>query len=129
LEGVIGLGAAIDYIKKIDIINIKSHNDIIRKYCLDQMRKIKGLKIYGHTTDNTGPVISFNIKGIQSYDLSQLLAQQNIYIRSGHHCAQPIMRKLNIDSSNRASLYIYNDLEDIDKFIIGIKKSVKMLID
>ena len=129
LEGVIGLGAAIDYIKKIDIINIKSHNDIIRKYCLDQMRKIKGLKIYGHTTDNTGPVISFNIKGVQSYDLSQLLAQQNIYIRSGHHCAQPIMRKLNIDSSNRASLYIYNDLEDIDKFIIGIKKSVKMLID
>ena len=129
LEGVIGLGAAIDYIKKIDIINIKSHNDIIRKYCLDQMKKIKGLKIYGHTTDNTGPVISFNIKGIQSYDLSQLLAQQNIYIRSGHHCAQPIMRKLNIDSSNRASLYIYNDLEDIDKFIIGIKKSVKMLID
>lgn len=128
LEGVIGLGAAIDYIKKIDIINIKSHNDIIRKYCLDQMRKIKGLKIYGHTTDNTGPVISFNIKGVQSYDLSQLLAQQNIYIRSGHHCAQPVMEKLNIDSSNRASLYIYNDLEDIDKFIIGIKKSVKMLI-
>jgi len=72
-------------------------------------------------------VISFNIDGIHSYDLAQLLAQQNIYIRSGHHCAQPIMRKLNIESSNRLSLYIYNDLKDIDSFIKGIKKSINML--
>ena len=114
IEGVIGLGAAIDYVKNIDIANIKSHNEVIKNYCLEQLNSIDGLIVYGHKTKNSGPVISFNIEGIQSYDLSQLLAQQNIFVRSGHHCAQPIMKKLNINSSNRASLYIYNDLEDID---------------
>ena len=128
IEGVIGLGAAIDYLKEIDMINIKYHNQVIKKYCLDQMRSIDNLKVYGHITNNAGPVISFNVDGIHSYDVAQLLAQQNIYIRSGHHCAQPIMRKLNIESSNRASLYIYNDLKDIDNLINGIKKAVKMLV-
>ena len=127
IEGVIGLGAAIDYVKTIDIVNIKSHNEVIKNYCLEQLKSIDDLTIYGHKTKNAGPVVSFNIEGVQSYDLSQLLAQQNIFIRSGHHCAQPIMRKLNINSSNRASLYIYNDLEDIDHFVKGIKKAVKIL--
>ncbi len=128
IEGVIGLGAAIDYISEVGIINIKSHNEILKKNCLEKLRSIDNLKIYGHKNENTGPVISFNIEGIQPYDLSQLLAQQNIFIRSGHHCAQPIMRKLDISSSNRASLYIYNDLADIDQFIEGIKKAVRMLV-
>ena len=127
IEGVIGLGAAIDYVNNIDIANIKSHNEVIKNYCLEQLNSIDGLIVYGHKTKNSGPVISFNIEGVQSYDLSQLLAQQNIFVRSGHHCAQPIMKKLNINSSNRASLYIYNDLEDIDKFAEGIKKAVKIL--
>ena len=127
IEGVIGLGAAIDYVNNIDIANIKSHNEVIKNYCLEQLNSIDGLIVYGHKTKNFGPVISFNIEGVQSYDLSQLLAQQNIFVRSGHHCAQPIMKKLNINSSNRASLYIYNDLEDIDKFAEGIKKAVKIL--
>ena len=127
IEGVIGLGAAIDYVKNIDMVNIKSHNEVIKNYCIEKLKSIDGLMIYGHKNKNAGPVISFNIEGIQSYDLSQLLAQQNIFIRSGHHCAQPIMEKLNINSSNRASLYIYNDLKDIDYFVKGIKKAVKIL--
>ena len=89
---------------------------------------IKDIKIYGHK-NSSGPVISFNIKGIQPYDLSQLLAQQNIFIRAGHHCAQPTMDRLNIQSSNRLSLYIYNDFEDIDRLIKGIKKSIQLLSD
>ena len=127
IVGAIGLGVAIDYLKEINISRVKMHNQIITEYCLDELRKIDKLKVYGHINNNTGPVISFNIDGIHSYDLAQLLAQQKIYIRSGHHCAQPIMRKLNIESSNRLSLYIYNDLKDIDCFIKAIKNSINML--
>ena len=106
---------------------IKSHNQLITKYCLEGLKSINNLKVYGHR-EQSGPVISFNIEGIHSYDLTQLLSQQNIYIRSGHHCAQPIMRRLDIESSNRVSLYIYNDLKDIDNFIEGIEKSIKILL-
>ena len=127
IVGAIGLGVAIDYLKEINISRVKMHNQIITEYCLSELRKIDKLKVYGHINNNTGPVISFNIDGIHSYDLAQLLAQQKIYIRSGHHCAQPIMRKLNIESSNRLSLYIYNDLKDIDCFIKAIKNSINML--
>ena len=127
IVGVIGLSYALDYINKIGIEKIQSHNQILTQYCIEELNNINNLKVYGHH-NNTGPVISFNIKDIHSYDLAQLLAQQNIYIRSGHHCALPIMKRLNIESSNRASLYIYNDLKDIDNFIEGIKKSIKILL-
>ena len=127
ISGAIGLKHAIQYIKKLGIENIELHNKYITKYCLDKLRQeIDGINIYGHKKDS-GPIISFNIRGVHSYDLSSLLAQQNIYIRSGHHCAQPIMKKLNIESSNRISLYIYNDKKDIDFFIKAIKKAVNIL--
>ena len=127
IVGVIGLASALEYLNQWGIDRIKSHNQLITKYCLEKLNNIDNLKIYGHH-NNAGPVISFNIKGIHSYDLAQLLAQQNIYIRSGHHCAQLIMSKLNIESSNRISLYIYNDIQDIDNLIKGIEKSVRILI-
>ena len=127
IAGVIGLSQALDYINRIGIEKIKLHNQFLTEYCIEKLNNINNLKVYGHH-NAAGPVISFNIKGIHSYDLVQLLAQQNIYIRSGHHCAQPIMKKLNIESSSRASLYIYNDLKDIDNFIEGIEKSIKILL-
>ena len=127
IAGVVGLSYALDYIDKIGIDKIKSHNHFLTEYCINQLNDIDNLEIYGHQ-NIAGPVISFNIKDVHSYDLAQLLAQQNIYIRSGHHCAQPIMRRLNIQSSNRVSLYIYNDLKDVDRLIEGIKKSTKLLL-
>ena len=127
IAGVVGLSYALDYINKIGIDKIKSHNHFLTEYCINQLNDIDNLEIYGHQ-NISGPVISFNIKNVHSYDLAQLLAQQNIYIRSGHHCAQPIMRRLNIESSNRVSLYIYNDLKDVDRLIEGIKKSTKLLL-
>ena len=126
ISGVIALSSALDYLDKLGMDKIKSHNDLITKYCLEGLKSISDLTIYGHS-NKTGPVISFNIRGVHSYDLAQLLAQQNIYIRSGHHCAQPTMKRLNIESSNRASLYIYNDKKDVDDFIEGINKSIQML--
>ena len=105
---------------------IKLHNKALTEYCLKELENIKDIDIYGHR-NNAGPVISFNIKDVHSYDLAQLLAQQNIFIRAGHHCAQPIMNKLNIQSSNRLSLYIYNDFDDVNRLIAGIEKSVQIV--
>ena len=126
VSGVIGLATALDYLDRFGMDKIKSHNELITEYCLEGLKSIKDLTVYGHQ-NKSGPVISFNIQGIHSYDLTQLLAQQNIYIRSGHHCAQLTMKRLNIESSNRASLYIYNDKADVDSFIEGIKKSIQIL--
>ena len=128
IAGVIGISAALDYLNKFGMDKIKSHNYLITQYCIKQLKDIRGITIYGDNV-NRGPVISFNINGIHSYDLATLLSQQNIYIRSGHHCAQPIMKKLNITGSNRVSLYIYNDFNDIDKLVEGIKKARKILLD
>ena len=127
ISGVIGLACALDYINKIGIEKIKSHNQYITEYCLKILYYFDDLKVYGHHND-AGPVISFNIKNVHSYDLTQLLGQQNIYIRSGHHCAQLIMKKLNIEASNRVSFYIYNSLSDVDKLIKAIEQSKKILL-
>ena len=126
IAGVLGLSSAIDYINEIGLEKIKLHNKALTEYCLKELENIKDIDIYGHK-NNAGPVISFNIKDVHSYDLAQLLAQQNIFIRSGHHCAQPIMNKLNIQSSNRLSFYIYNDFDDVNRLIAGIEKSVQIV--
>ena len=126
ISGVLGLSSAIDYINEIGLEKIKLHNRALTEYCLKELENIKDIDIYGHK-NNAGPVISFNIKDVHSYDLAQLLAQQNIFIRAGHHCAQPIMNKLNIQSSNRLSFYIYNDFDDVNRLIAGIEKSVQIV--
>ena len=126
ISGVLGLSSAIDYINEIGLEKIKLHNKALTEYCLKELENIRDIDIYGHK-NNAGPVISFNIKDVHSYDLAQLLAQQNIFIRAGHHCAQPIMNKLNIQSSNRLSLYIYNDFDDVNRLIAGIEKSVQIV--
>ena len=124
---VIGLGAAIDYINKIGLDIIKQQGGLLTKYALAKISQIEGVTIYGHA-QNRGPVVSFNIKGVHPHDLAQLLDQQHICIRVGHHCAQPLLTKFKITSSARASFYVYNTTEEIDILIEGIDKSVSILI-
>ena len=124
---VIGLGAAIDYINKIGLDIIKQQGGLLTEYALDKISQIEGVTIYGHA-QNRGPVVSFNIKGVHPHDLAQLLDQQHICIRVGHHCAQPLLTKFKINSSARASFYVYNTTEEIDILIEGIDKSVSILI-
>ena len=124
---VIGLGAAIDYINKIGLDIIKQQGGLLTEYALDKISQIEGVTIYGHA-QNRGPVVSFNIKGVHPHDLAQLLDQQHICIRVGHHCAQPLLTKFKITSSARASFYVYNTTEEIDILIEGIDKSVSILI-
>ena len=124
---VIGLGAAIDYINKIGLYRINQQGELLTKYTLDKISQIEGITIYGHAY-NRGPVVSFNIQGVHPHDLAQLLDQQHICIRVGHHCAQPLLTKFKITSSARASFYVYNTTEEIDILIEGIDKSVSILI-
>ena len=123
---VIGLGAAIDYINKIGLDIIDRHGKLLTEYAFKKISKIKGITIYGNAQNN-GPVISFNINGVHPHDLAQLLDQQDICIRVGHHCAQPLTKRFGINSSARVSFYIYNTNEEIDILIQGIEKAVSIL--
>lgn len=116
IEGVIGLGMAIDYLKKIGIDKITRHEKTLTKYALKKLSKIKGLTIYG-VPKNRGGIISFNIEGIHPHDLASMLDKEGIAIRAGHHCATLLHKRLGINSSARISFHIYNSLKDIDKLV------------
>ena len=127
VEGVIGLGAAVDYINAIGMENIREHERQLVAYALPRITKIAGVKVYGpRDPDLHGGVISFNIQGVHSHDVAQILNEDNICIRSGHHCAMPLHLRLEAEASARASFYIYNDESDVDKLIEGIKKVKKI---
>lgn len=127
VEGVIGLGAAIDYIQKIGYDNIHSIEDEVVSYAVDCLRKLDFLDIYmTKNSNNHSSVISFNIKGVHPHDVASILDTFGVCIRSGNHCAQPLMRYLKIDSTCRASFYIYNTKQDVDKLVLGLKKAYEM---
>ena len=119
---VIGLGAAIDYIEEIGIENIHQYEQELLKYGLDILSQDKNITLYGNPTTR-GAVIPFNVKNIHPHDLAKFLDTDGICIRAGHHCAQPIMNKLKIAATARASFYIYNTRSDIEKLVEGIKKT------
>ena len=122
---VIGLGAAIDYIQKIGIENIHQHEQELLHYGLDLLDQNKDVTLYGKA-DNRGAVIPFNLRNIHPHDLAKFLDTDGICIRAGHHCAQPIMNKLGVSATARASFYLYNTKEDIEKLVESIKKTVQI---
>ena len=127
VEGVVGLGAAIDYINSIGYDKIQEHDREIVEYAREKLSKLDYLDIYmTPNAENHSAVISFNIKGIHPHDVASILDSENVCVRSGNHCAQPLMRFLGIDSTCRASFYIYNTKEDVDRLVAGIEKAYKM---
>ena len=123
---VIGLGRAIEFISDIGLENIQLHEDKLLEYSIEELSKINGIELYGNPS-NRGAVIPFNIEGVHSHDLAKFLDTDEICIRAGHHCAQPIMNVLGISASARASFYLYNNAKDIDKLVGSIKKTAKIL--
>ena len=113
IAGAIGLAAAVDYLEKIGMVNIALYEQGLTTYALEKIQTLKDIVVYGAAPERGG-VISFNLGSIHPHDLSQFLDQQGIAVRAGHHCAQPIMRKLNIAATTRISLYFYNTREEID---------------
>ena len=127
VEGVVGLSAAIDYLEKIGMERVFEHEKKLLEYALNEMVKLDYLEIYGpKNIENKGGIISFNIEGVHSHDSATIIDSKGVAVRSGHHCAQPLMAELGINSALRASFYIYNDREDIDALIEGIKKAKEM---
>ena len=127
VEGVIGLGAAIDYIKKIGYNRISEIEREVVTYAINEMSKLDFLTLYlTPNLNNHSSVISFNIKGVHPHDVASILDSENVCVRSGNHCAQPLMRFLNIDSTCRASFYFYNTKQDVDNLINALKKAYKM---
>ena len=119
----IGLGAAIDYINKIGLTNIHDYVKHLLTIALEKLRIIDGLEIYGHQVGESSSVISLNLEGVHPHDIAELLNQDGIAVRAGHHCAQPIMDKLGVSSTIRASFYLYNTEEEIDKLCASLKKT------
>ena len=120
------LGEAIDYISNIGLDKINKYEKYLYKYAFDEITKIKGVRVIG-TVENKAPILSFIVEGIHSYDISELMNNENVCVRVGHHCAEPLMKRFNILSTIRASLAFYNTIDDIDLFINSLKKSLRIL--
>lgn len=121
-----GLATALDYVTSLGMDNILAHEQDLTRYALQQLREIEGMHIYGHNNDSGDAVISFNVGDIHHMDLGTLLDQLGIAVRTGHHCAQPLMDRLGILGTVRASFGLYNTREEVDALVAGIKRIAMM---
>ncbi|MCX8104082.1 MAG: cysteine desulfurase [Candidatus Bipolaricaulota bacterium] len=127
IAGGIGLGAAIDYLAALGLENIYAHEQKILEYALEKLLQINNLEIYGpKDTKDRLAVISFNLRGVHPHDVAGILDEAGIAVRSGHHCAQPLMRRLGMDNTARASFYIYNSEDDVDALVDALKTAQKL---
>ena len=127
ISGAIGLGAAVDYLQNIGMGNVLDHEKEIANYALNRMKEVEELKIYGPTDVNRRVgVVSFNLGDIHAHDLASILDEDGIAIRSGHHCAQPLMEFLRIPAASRTSFYIYNTKEEVDVLIEALERARKI---
>ena len=123
IAGVIGFGSAIDYLSQLGMETVRKHEMELTQYALDKMSQIKGIVIYGpKDVSKRGGVISFNFHDVHPHDVATIVDREGIAIRSGHHCAQVLMEKLDVAATNRASFYIYNTKQDVDKLIQSLEK-------
>ena len=127
IADVVGLGAAIDYLTKIGMDNVREHEVELTKYAIEKLSEVKGLHIYG-TKDisKRGGVISFNFADVHPHDVAQIIDGEGIAVRSGHHCAQVLMERLNVAATSRASFYIYNTKQDIDILVNSLNIVAKV---
>ncbi len=124
IAGAIGLGAAVEYLSKIGLRNIRSHERELTNYALDELRRMKQLKVFGpEDSALRGGVISFNLGDIHAHDMASLLDEDGIAVRSGHHCAQPLMERLGVAATTRASLYLYNTEGEMDRLAESIGRA------
>ncbi|WP_240371831.1 cysteine desulfurase [Anoxybacteroides rupiense] len=121
IAGAIGLGAAIDFLEQIGLENIMAYEHQLAQYALEQLSAIEGLTIYG-PKERAG-LVTFNIDNVHPHDVATVLDAEGIAVRAGHHCAQPLMKWLHVSATARASFYLYNTEEDIDRLVAALKKT------
>ena len=125
--GGIAFGAALDYLNEIGMDRIAAYESELLDYATDALLNVEGLKIYGQASEKTS-VISFNLEGIHPYDVGTLLDKMGIAVRTGHHCAQPVMDFYQIPGTIRASFSFYNTFEEVDRLVQGVEKARQMLV-
>ncbi|MGP4076654.1 cysteine desulfurase [Halobacillus sp. K22] len=119
IGGAIGLGAAIDFLNEVGLDEIKNHEQKLAAYAQDRMQQVEGMTIYG--PEERAGLITFNLSDVHPHDLATVLDAEGIAVRAGHHCAQPLMRWLEVSATARASFYLYNTEEEIDKLVEGLQ--------
>ena len=130
IAGAIGLGAAIDFLQEIGLDNILEHEHKLAAYTLERMSAIEGISIYGpKEAEKRAGVVTFNISDVHPHDVATVLDAEGIAVRAGHHCAQPLMKWLDVSATARASFYLYNSEEDIDRLVEGLVKTKEYFSD
>ncbi|QSS99444.1 cysteine desulfurase [Pontibacillus sp. ALD_SL1] len=127
IAGAIGIGAAIDFLEDVGLDEIEAHEKRLAQYAMDRLKTIEGVTIYG-PEDRAG-LITFNLDDVHPHDVATVLDAEGIAVRAGHHCAQPLMKWLNVSATARASFYVYNTEEDIDAFVDGLQKTKEFFGD
>ncbi|MEL3974588.1 cysteine desulfurase [Rossellomorea oryzaecorticis] len=130
IAGAIGLGAAIDFLEDIGLGNIEAYEHKLAAYALDKMNQVEGMTIFGpKDPGQRAGLVTFNIDDVHPHDVATVLDAEGIAVRAGHHCAQPLMKWLNVSATARASFYLYNTEEDIDKLVAGLVKTKEFFSD
>ncbi len=127
ISGVHGLGAAVDYLESFGMDAVRAHELELSTYAMEKMATIEGLKVYGPASpEKRSGVISFDFRGIHPHDLATLLGREGVYVRAGHHCCQPLMRKFGRQGTTRASFYLYSIPEEVDRLISSLHQAAKV---
>ena len=122
----VGFGAAVDYVNEVGLESIERHEHELAVYALEKLGDIPGIKLYGPPADRRAGIVSFNLGDIHPHDVAQVLDLEGVAIRAGHHCCQPLMQKLGVAATNRASFYLYTLPEEIDRLVDGLHKARKV---
>jgi cysteine desulfurase/selenocysteine lyase len=124
VEGAVGLGAAIDYLNSLGMDKVRSHEEQLAAYALEQMGSVPGITVYGpKDVSLRGGVVSFNLGDIHPHDLASILDEEGVAIRSGMHCAQPLLESMGLSATSRASFYVYNSYDDVDALMGALSKA------
>jgi cysteine desulfurase/selenocysteine lyase len=117
----VGLGAAVDFLEQIGMEAVRAHEVDLVAYALERLSEIPSLTIYGPSVaDRRGALVSFAIEGVHPHDVAEIIAREGVCIRAGHHCAQPLMRRLGVAATSRASFALHNTRRDVDRLIDAI---------
>jgi cysteine desulfurase / selenocysteine lyase len=122
----VGLGAAIDYLEEVGLAAIEAHEHALAGYALEQLGEIPGVSLYGPPADRRTGIVSFNVEGVHPHDVAQILDLDAIAIRASHHCCQPLMHRLGVAATNRASFYLYNVPDEVDRLVAGVRHVIEV---
>jgi cysteine desulfurase / selenocysteine lyase len=126
LAEAVGLGAAIDYVSELGFDAIHEHERELTEYALERFAELPGLDLYGPPVERRAGIVSFNVEGIHPHDIAQVLDMDGVAIRAGHHCCQPLMQKLGVAATNRASFYVYTVRDEIDRLVDGVRRAQQL---